>query len=93
MNETEIIDICREAIMVMLRLAGPLLLAGLILGVIISILQAVTQIQEMTVSFVPKLLVIFLLTLWLMPFMLNDLGQFTNQLMDRVVTGAPAGVI
>jgi flagellar biosynthetic protein FliQ len=85
MNEAEIIEICREGILVMLKIVGPILLAGLAIGVIVSLLQAVTQIQEMTLTFTPKMLVIFSLTLWLLPFMLSTLTGYTQNLMDRIV--------
>ncbi len=85
MNETEVIEICREAITVMLKIVGPILLAGLIVGVVVSLIQAVTSIQEMTLSFIPKMLIIFALTIWLLPFMMATLGGFTQSLTDRIV--------
>jgi len=85
MNEAEVIEICRQAIIVMLKLVGPILLAGLVVGVAVSLIQAVTQIQEMTLSFIPKMLVIFTLTLWLLPFMMSTLGGFAHMLSDRIV--------
>lgn len=85
MNEAEVIEICREAIVVMLKVVGPILLAGLAVGVIVSLVQAVTQIQELTLSFIPKLLIIFMLTLWLLPFMMSTLGGFTQSLSARIV--------
>ncbi len=85
MNEAEVIEICRQAIVVMLKVVGPVLLAGLVVGVIVSLLQAVTQIQEMTLSFIPKMLVIFAVTIWLLPFMMATLGGFTQSLSDKIV--------
>ena len=85
MNEAEVIEICREAIIVMLKIVGPILLAGLVIGVVVSLIQAVTQIQEMTLSFIPKMLIIFTMTLWLLPFMMATLGNFTQTLTDRIV--------
>jgi len=85
MNEAEVIEICRQAIVVMLKVVGPVLLAGLVVGVIVSLLQAVTQIQEMTLSFIPKMLVIFAITIWLLPFMMATLGGFTQSLSDKIV--------
>ena len=85
MNEAEVIEICREAIIVMLKIVGPILLAGLLIGVMVSLFQAVTQIQEMTLTFIPKMLVIFGLTIWLLPFMLETLSGFTLTLTDRIV--------
>jgi flagellar biosynthetic protein FliQ len=85
MNEAEVIEICRESILVMLKLAGPILIAGLVTGVLVSLLQAVTQIQETTLAFIPKMLIIFAMTIWLLPFMLDTLGSFTKSLSDRIV--------
>jgi flagellar biosynthesis protein FliQ len=85
MNEAEVIEICRESIIVMLKIVGPILLAGLLVGVIVSMIQTVTQIQELTLSFIPKMLVIFGLTLWLLPFMMATLGGFTQSLTSRIV--------
>jgi len=85
MNESDIVDIARESILVMLKIGGPILILGLIVGVLISLIQTVTQIQEATLSFVPKLLVIGLALLILLPFMMSSLSEFTNLLFDRIV--------
>ncbi len=85
MNEAEVIEICREAIITMLKVVGPILLAGLIIGIMVSLFQAITQIQEMTLTFIPKMLVIFGLTLFLLPFMMSTLGGFAQSLMNRIV--------
>ncbi len=85
MNEAEVIEVCREAITVMLKLTGPIMLAGLLVGVIVSMIQTVTQIQETALTFVPKLIVICGLTIWLLPFMLSTLDGFTHTLSDRIV--------
>ncbi len=85
MNEAEAIEICREAIIVMLKLVGPIMLAGLVVGVIVSMIQTVTQIQEQALTFIPKMLVVFGVTIWLLPFMLAILGGFTHTLTDRIV--------
>jgi len=85
MNEAEIIEICREAIIVMLKVVGPVLLAGLIVGIVVSLVQTVTQIQEQTLTYIPKMLVIFGLIIWLLPFMMATLTGFTHNLTDRIV--------
>ena len=85
MNELEIIELCRQAIFVILKIAGPLMLAGLTIGVAISILQTTTQIQEQSLTFVPKLLVVFLVSIWLLPFMLSTLSGFTHSLSDKII--------
>ncbi|MDE2029082.1 MAG: flagellar biosynthesis protein FliQ [Alphaproteobacteria bacterium] len=85
MSEAEAIEICREAILVMLKIVGPIMLAGLVVGVIVSLIQAVTQIQEMALTFIPKMVVVFAVTIWLFPFMMATLGGFTHSLTDRIV--------
>jgi len=85
MNEAEAIEICRESIIVMLKLVGPLMLAGLIVGVVVSMIQTVTQIQEQALTFIPKMVVVFGVTIWLLPFMLSTMNGFTHSLTDRIV--------
>jgi flagellar biosynthetic protein FliQ len=85
MNEVEAIEICREAIIVMLKLVGPIMLAGLVTGIVVSMVQTVTQIQEQALTFIPKMLVVFGITVWLLPFMLATLGGFAHSLTDRIV--------
>jgi len=85
MNEAEVIEICREAIIVMLKIVGPVLLVGLVVGVVVSLLQTITQIQETTLTFIPKMVLVFAVTIWLLPFMMATLGGFTKSLTDRIV--------
>lgn len=85
MNEAEVIEICREAIFVMLKIVGPVLLVGLIIGVVVSLVQTVTQIQESSLSFIPKMVCIFGVTIWLLPYMMSTLGGFTRTLTDRII--------
>jgi flagellar biosynthetic protein FliQ len=89
MTEAELIDIAREAIIVMIKVAAPSLLTGLVVGLLVSILQALTQIQEMTLTFVPKVLLVFASMIIFMPFMLNTLGDFWKLIMDRIIAGGP----
>jgi len=85
MNESEIIEICRESIWVIIKLGGPIMIAALVVGVVISLLQAVTQIQEATVAFVPKILVVFFVGLLMLPLMMSTLNTFTQGLAARIV--------
>jgi flagellar biosynthetic protein FliQ len=85
LNETEVLDIGREAIWVMIKAAGPLMIVALVVGLIISVFQALTQIQEATLTFVPKILVLFVSMLLFLPFMLATLRGFTLELFDRIV--------
>ncbi len=73
MNEVEVLDISREAIFTLLKVVTPVLLVALFIGLIIGIFQALTQIQEMTLAFVPKILGVFITIILLFPFMLNQM--------------------
>jgi flagellar biosynthetic protein FliQ len=87
MNASDVFGIGNQAIMVALEIGAPVMLLALAVGLVISILQALTQIQEMTLTFVPKILVIFVSLLVLMPFMLSTLVDFTQSLFTRIATG------
>ncbi len=87
MNASDVFGIGNQAIMVALEIGAPVMLLALGVGLVISILQALTQIQEMTLTFVPKILVIFVSLLVLMPFMLGTLVEFTQSLFTRIATG------
>lgn len=87
MTPNDAIDIGRDAIIVSLKLGGPIMLLALVVGLIISLFQALTQIQETTLTFVPKIVAILLAMLLLLPFMLSTLTAFTERLFDRVVSG------
>ena len=84
MNDASVLGLSREAVWVMLELGAPSLLAALVVGVLISILQALTQIQETTLSFVPKRLAILLVQLLTLPFALTVIGDFTRGLFGRI---------
>ena len=85
MNSADVLDIARDTIFVTLEVGGPILLIALVVGLVISLFQALTQIQEMTLSFVPKVLIICLSMLLFMPFMLSTMTAFTERLADRIV--------
>ena len=85
MNEAQALDIAREAIYALLIVSSPLMLIGLAVGQVIAVFQALTQIQEVTLTFVPKIIIIFLAMLVLLPFMLRHLQDLTLFLMDRIV--------
>ncbi|MCC6915581.1 MAG: flagellar biosynthesis protein FliQ [Rhodospirillaceae bacterium] len=85
MNEVEVLDIARDAMMVMLLVSGPMLLVGLVVGLAISIFQTLTHIQEMTLTFIPKILAVFGSMVVFMPWMLRELTEFTQRIMDKIV--------
>ncbi|MDW3207964.1 MAG: flagellar biosynthesis protein FliQ [Alphaproteobacteria bacterium] len=85
MNEAQALDVAREAVYALLIVSTPLMVIGLAVGLAIAIFQALTQIQEVTLTFVPKIIVIFLSLLVLLPFMLRQLTDLTMFLMDKIV--------
>ena len=84
MTPQMVVSIGREALMLTIMVAGPLLLAGLVVGLIISIFQAVTQIQEMTLTFIPKILAVALSLLLFLPWIINKLTDFTNHMFELI---------
>ena len=86
MNGAEVLDIGRDAITVLLRVSGPLVLVALATGIIIALFQAITQIQEMTLTFVPKILALFASLLLLLPFMSLTLLAFMERIADHIAT-------
>ena len=80
MTGAEVLDIARDGIWVLIMISAPMMLVGLLIGVVIALFQALTQIQEMTLVFVPKIIAIFVTMLIALPF----LGATMNGLMTRI---------
>lgn len=74
----------KETIEVILMISAPVLIAGMVVGLLISVLQAVTQIQEMTLSFVPKIIVVFLVLLGLAPWMMEIMIKYTSNIFMNI---------
>jgi flagellar biosynthesis protein FliQ len=88
MNSTAVISMVREALELMLIISAPLLLTALCAGLVVSIFQAATQINEMTLSFIPKLIAVFVAIVVAGPWMLQLLIDYTQ----RLLTGIPGMV-
>jgi flagellar biosynthetic protein FliQ len=86
MSEADVLDIGRSAIWTLLRVAAPVMLTALTVGLIIALFQALTQIQEVTLTFVPKILLVFFVLMLALPFMLGELTGFTQELLTRIAT-------
>ncbi len=84
MSPDFVLDIGKQALILTLLLGAPMLLLGLAVGVLVSILQSVTQIQEMTLTFVPKIVATVLALIFFGPWMLRLLVSFTLQLYQRL---------
>ncbi|MCB1970062.1 MAG: flagellar biosynthesis protein FliQ [Geminicoccaceae bacterium] len=89
MNENVVMEIGQQAIWVIIETAAPAMLVALVVGLAISLLQALTQIQEMTLTFVPKILTMFMALVIAMPFMLATLAGFTEELYARIAGLGP----
>ena len=84
MTPESALGLAREALWVAIAVGAPALLAALVVGVLISLVQALTQIQENTLSFLPKLLAILAIQLLTLPFAFTLLGDFTRSLFGRI---------
>ncbi|MCA8933708.1 MAG: flagellar biosynthesis protein FliQ [Rhodospirillaceae bacterium] len=86
MTETTVLELGRQAVFTLLMVGAPVMLIALTVGLLISLFQALTQIQEMTLVFVPKILVIFISLLVLLPFMMSTMIGFGHTLFDMIVS-------
>ena len=82
--ESKLVALGIETFKIALYLSMPMLLAGLVAGLAISIFQATTQINEMTLSFVPKVLIIIVVAIFTMPWMINMMIEFTTRIFDMI---------
>ena len=74
----------KETIEVILMISAPVLIAGMIVGLAVSVFQAVTQIQEMTLAFVPKIIVVFIVLLALSPWMMEIMLNYTSRIFTEI---------
>ncbi|WP_373086813.1 flagellar biosynthesis protein FliQ [Sneathiella sp.] len=84
MSPTDVVDVVREAIWVLLAVAAPVMLVALGVGLVVALVQALTQVQEMTLAFVPKILAIFLSLIIFMPFMISNMIGLMENIAQRI---------
>lgn len=84
MTGAEVLDLGRDALWATVAISMPAMVAGLVVGIAIALVQALTQVQEMTLVFVPKIIAIFLTLLLFMPFMGAILSQFSTMIFERI---------
>ncbi|KQQ44327.1 flagellar biosynthetic protein FliQ [Methylobacterium sp. Leaf125] len=87
MTGLAIIDVARDGIFVFLKVAGPIMLVALVVGLVVSLFQALTQIQEQTLIYVPKIVAVFATLLLMLPFMGDALGSYMARIAARIVSG------
>ena len=87
MTGAEVLDVARDSIWTIVLVSSPLMIVGLVVGVVISLLQALTQIQEMTLAFVPKILAIFITLILALPFMADAMQGHMMRVSSRIIGG------
>src|ERR1700755_3035938 len=87
MTGAETLDVARDAIWTIVVVSSPLMVVGLVVGVVVSLFQALTQIQEQTLVFVPKILAIFVTLLLALPFMADSLHAEMMRISSRIIGG------
>ena len=86
MSGGEALDLARDSMWVLVIVAGPVMLVSLVVGVVVGILQALTQIQEATLVFVPKILSIFAAVILLLPFMAASMSGLMDNVVQRIIS-------
>ena len=86
MNQDTVVNLASQAMSLALKVAGPLLIAALVIGIVVSIFQAVTQIQEQSLSLIPKIAGIAVVIVLLGPWMLGQLVGYTTSLFNSIPT-------
>lgn len=84
MEAVEVIEIIRDSIYVLVMISAPTMLTALIVGLIIALVQALTQIQEATLTFVPKVLAMMFVLVLTLPFMIEQLTELNNRLYEKI---------
>jgi len=84
MTEQMAVEICKDAVWTTLLVASPMLIAGLIVGIAVSLFQAVTQIHEMTLTFIPKILAVVFVLILALPWIIRVLLSYTTELFSLI---------
>lgn len=87
MSAAEILDVARDGLWTLILVAAPVMLVGLGVGLVVALFQALTQIQEMTLVFVPKIIAMFLALMVALPFMGQALGSYMERIVAHIIAG------
>ncbi len=85
MEISDVLDVGRDALWVLVQVSGPVMMVGLAVGLFVSLFQSITQIQEMTLTFVPKILAVFMSLTVLLPYMFQTLTEFMHRVAVMIV--------
>lgn len=86
MNSLEVIELVQQGLFILLKISTPIMMVALIVGLMVALFQALTQIQEMTLTFVPKIIAIFFCIMLTLPWMLDTMMTFMEEITDRIIT-------
>ncbi|MBI1308363.1 MAG: flagellar biosynthesis protein FliQ [Proteobacteria bacterium] len=89
MTPEDVATVARETVMTLLMVSAPAMAVALVVGLLIALFQALTSIQEVTLTFVPKIILVFVVLLVTMPFMASQMQQFTEDLFARMAQAEP----
>jgi flagellar biosynthetic protein FliQ len=87
MTGPEVLDVARDGVLTLIYVCAPMMIVGLAVGVAIGLLQALTQVQEMTLVFVPKIIAIFVTFMLSLPFMGSLMAGYMNRVAERIIAG------
>ncbi|MFK7793434.1 MAG: flagellar biosynthesis protein FliQ [Devosiaceae bacterium] len=87
MTGPEVLDVARDGVVTLIYVCAPMMIVGLAVGVAIGLVQALTQIQEMTLVFVPKIMAIFVTFMLTLPFMGSLMAGYMNRVAERIIAG------
>ena len=87
MTGAVILDVARDGIVTFLKVGAPLMVVALVIGLVVSLLQALTQVQEQTLIYVPKIIAVFGAMLLLLPFMGDALASYMSRIAERIASG------
>jgi flagellar biosynthetic protein FliQ len=87
MDPATVLDIGRDAIILLIKISAPIMIIALVVGLVVSLFQALTQIQEQTLTFVPKILAIFITLIITLPFIGKELQIFSEKLASMIISG------
>jgi len=86
-TELQVMEVARDALTTLLLTVGPILAVGLSVGLFIAFFQALTQLQEMTLTFVPKIIAVFSALMIMLPFMGRNVSDFMKRIAEHIITG------
>lgn len=87
MTGAEVLDIASDGIWTLIIVSAPMMIVGLVVGVVVALFQALTQIQEQTLVFVPKIIAIFVTMLIVLPFLGATMGGYMSRVIDLIIVG------